>query len=370
MKIHISHVLYSFGLGGLEGMIASLINSMDAALFSHSICVLHDDLASLKKLNARDVDVHVVKRHFRHDPSTVVRLARILGKLKPDIVRTYNWTGVEGILAAKLSGMKTIVHSEHGFDIEEACKKIRRRILIRKLLLRYCARIISVSKNLREWLIEDVGIAKGRVIYIPNGCDIIEYCPGRDIELRRRFNIGDNDTVIGTVGNLKAVKDQQSLLEAFGKVAMSRKDIKLMLVGEGPLRKDLEALAGKIGIKEKTIFAGSVPDTACFYRAMDIFTLPSVSENMPNVLLQAMATALPIIATDVGDVRHMLEDGRGGTIIKPKDSNALEKSIRDCLDHLDLAQARGRFARNTVERLFDINKIKDDYEKLYKSLVG
>ena len=151
MKIRIVHVLYSFGLGGLEGMVAGLINNMDADTFSHSICVLHDDLASFKKIRAGGASVYVIKRHFTHDPSVVIRMAALFRKIRPDIVRTYNWAGMEGIVAARLSDIKTVIHSEHGSGIVEAhraCRAIERRILLKN-----CAGIIAVSKAIQSWLV-------------------------------------------------------------------------------------------------------------------------------------------------------------------------------------------------------------------------
>jgi len=370
MKIRIVHMLYSFGLGGLEGMIAGLINRMDRSIFSHSICVFCDELASLKKIDPGiAVDVHVIKRHFSHDPSVVIRLSGVLMKIRPDIVRTYNWAGMEGIVAAKLCGLRNIVHSEHGFDISEIYKQKKRRIAARRLLLKNCVKVIAVSKGLQRWLVEDVKVDSDKVAYIPNGCDISEFYPGKDAEVRRKLGIREDDIVVGTVGSLVELKDQKSLIEAFGRLAGPRNNIKLMLVGDGPMRNELERLSRAAGVKEKTIFTGRVTGPASFYRAMDIFALPSLSENMPNVLLQAMATGLPVIATDVGDVGHILDGEERGIIVKPKDIDAMEQGIKLFLDHPELGKDMGSAARKRIEEAFDILRIKNAYEKLYESIM-
>ena len=368
MKIRIVHVLYSLGLGGLEGVVAGLVRGMDTEIFSHSICILENDLASLEKFNLSGVDVHIVKRHFRHDPTVVLRLVRVFGKLKPDIVATYNWAGMEGIVAARLCGIKNIVHSEHGLGTEEALKKKRGRLLERRILLKCCVKVIAVSRAIQAWLIDKVKADGGKVICIPNGCDTSEFHPGKDLELRKRLGINDSDAVMGTVGSLIELKGHKELLEAFSRIARSRSGVRLMFVGDGPLRKDLEELSGKLGIKEKVIFAGRVMDVSPFYRAMDSYALSSFSEALPMALLEAMATALPIIATDVGDVKYMLGGGKGGIIVKPKDVDALESGMRYFLDHPDAARENGNFARKRAEVSFNIVKTKDAYEKLYKSL--
>ena len=370
MKIHIMHILYSFGLGGLEGEIASLINKMDSATFTHSICVFSDELAALQKIKSPAVDVYSVKRRFRNDPSTISQLCTLLRKHQPDIVRTYNWTGVEGIIAAKLCGIKNIIHSEHGFALEEIFKRKRRRILARRFLFRYCAKIITVSQTFRRWLLDEVRVGGDRVVYIPNGCDLARFFPGKEVELRKSLGIKDNDIIIGTVGSLIELKNQKSLIEAFRNVIASYGNLKLMLVGEGPLRKELEMLVEKSGIKEETVFTGSVVEPAPFYRAMDIFVLPSLTENMPNTLLQAMATALPIIATDVGDIRYMLEGEKGGIVIKPKDIYALTSAIKYFLENPQASKERAAFGRARVENKFNISTTKVAYEALYKSVIS
>ena len=370
MKIRIAHVLYSFGIGGLEGVLAELINRMDPGVFSHVIYIFSNDASSLNKIKREGVELRVIRRFFPHDPSTIIRLAIALKKSKPDIVRTYNWAGMEGIVAARLAGISNIIHSEHGFDIAEIYKKKNRRIIARRILLNKCVKVIAVSKGLQEWLVGDVNVDAGKVVYIPNGCDTVCFRPGKDLELRRSLGISDADTVIGTVGSLVALKDQRSLIEAFVRVAGSRNDVRLMIVGEGPLRKELESFAGTADVKERMIFTGNVVDPEKYYRAMDIFVLPSLSENMPNVLLQAMATALPIVATDVGDVRHMLDGEKGGIIVSPKDVEALASGIKQFLAHPDAAKGKGVFARRRVEDEFSMTRIKDVYEKLYRSLSG
>jgi sugar transferase (PEP-CTERM/EpsH1 system associated) len=366
MKIRIVHVLYSFGLGGLEGMVAGLINNMDADTFSHSICVLHDDLASFKKIRAGGASVYVIKRHFTHDPSVVIRMAALFRKIRPDIVRTYNWAGMEGIVAARLSDIKTVIHSEHGSGIVEAhraCRAIERRILLKN-----CAGIIAVSKAIQSWLVGYIRIGAEKVLYIPNGCDTSEFYPGKDAGSRRRSGITDGDIVIGSVGRLIGLKDHELLIRAFCKFAMTMKNVKLMIVGDGPLRKDLENLSEKLGIKERVIFTGNVTEISPFYRAMDIFALPSTSENVPNALLEAMSTALPVIATDVGDIGHMLDGGKCGIIVRPKDVDALASSLTQLVGHPDMAKDLGANARKRVENSFNIKNITDTYETLYKSL--
>ncbi len=365
MKIHIAHVLYSFEVGGLENMLVNLINAMDCNRFSHSIYVFCNKVQALGKIKSGNASTIVVKRIFPNDPTIIFRLAHAIRKGKPDIVCTYNWSGIDGIIAAKSAGVKTIIHSEHGFNIGEIHRQKKRRILARRFLFKYCDKVITVSKTLERWLTEIVGIEDAKITYIPNACDTNKFFPGKELEKRKKWGIGEDDIVIGTVGSLKELKNQKTLIEAFTQI--SRTDLKLLIVGDGPERERLEDLTSSLGAKDKIIFTGIVSDTACFYRAMDIFVLPSLAENAPSALLEAMATGLPIIATDVGDVRYMLDDTKGGIIVRPKDARAITDGINCFLDRPSLAKEKSNFVRKRVKELFDLDRMIKTYEKLYLS---
>lgn len=367
--IRIMHILHSFDVGGLETVIANLINRMDAGMFLHSICVFSKRTGALHLINDRNINVFIINRNFKHDPTVIFRLARLLKAEEPDMARTYNWGAVEGIIAAKLAGIKHIVHSEHGFDIDEILIKKKRRVLVRKILLRFCDKVITVSQVLQRWLVETVGIDANKLAYIPNGCDLNRFYPGRDEKIRNILSVKKNEILIGSVGSLKDLKDHGNLIRTFAAVNRYCPDLKLVLIGDGPKRKDLEALAREQDVSNKVVFTGAVVDTAPFYRAMDIFVLPSLSENAPNVLLEAMASGLPIIATDVGDVRYMLDGEQGGIIVKPKDTEAVARGIGYFVKNISAAREKGNFVRNRAEKMYGMNDMVRAYQSAYLTLM-
>lgn len=370
-KIRVTHVMYSFGLGGLEGMLATMIDRMNADAFSHSLCVFNEDLASLAKISrAKDVDVHVIKRRFSHDPTTVLRLAGVLKKAAPDIVRTYNWSGMEGIIAAKMIGAGIIIHSEHGFNMSEIYRKKIRRVLARRLLLGYCEKVIAVSEVLKNWLRDDVRVDKDKIVCIPNGCDLKRFFPGRDAVKRSELGVMEGQVLIGSVGALKKLKGYDVLLKGFVELAKIHDNIKLIIVGDGPEKKNLCAMAEDMGMAKKVIFPGTAREVAPFYRAMDIFVLPSLSENLPNTLLEAMASGLPVVASDVGDVRKMLGEGASGIIVEPSSVGQISAGIQRYLEVAGLAKEKGAAARNRAERYFNIEDVVRTYESLYLNAVS
>jgi sugar transferase (PEP-CTERM/EpsH1 system associated) len=362
--MRILHVLHSFDTGGLETVLAGLIDNMDRSRFSHSICVFSDRLKALEKIKSVPVEVHIVKRHFPNDPTVLPRLVRLMLKERPDVVRTYNWGGIEGIPAARAAGIRAVIHSEHGAELQEISKDLKRRIVTRRFLLKLCRNVISVSRYRRDWLIDTVGVDRQKVELIPNGCSLDRFCPGDDPGLREKLGIKSSDTVVGSVGTLKELKGYHLLLEAFAEVAARYNGLKLLIVGAGPERDRLIKLADDLDVRDIVFFPGEAADTAPFYKAMDVFVLSSLSENFPNVLLEAMATALPIVGTDVGDVRYMVDGDSGGVIAKPGDASSLEKGMEDILRDMSAARAKGCFARKRAEELFSFERMVGSYEKL------
>jgi len=365
-KIVVMHVLYSFGIGGLEACIAELINRMNPDRFSHHLCLLSDQMACMGKIwKPEGIQCHVVRRRFQHDPTLFLRLCALMMRVRPDIVATYNWGAIEAVIAARLSGIRRVIHSEHGFDIDEIYQQKRRRVLARRLILNACEKVIVVSKQLQNWLIDKVKVEPDRVVFIPNGCDLQRFRKPECQSLRESLNISGTDTVIGAVGTLKELKDPKTLILAFAKVAKSRGGLKLLFVGDGSQRHELEALANREGVSESVIFVGSVQDPAPYFSLMAIYVLASLYENLPMALLEAMAMGLPIIATDVGDVREALGDGEAGLLIRPQDVEGLRNALDQYVIHPEIARKKGKCAASRVVRLYSLATIIRRYEAVY-----
>lgn len=368
-KIYIMHILYGLGMGGLEKRLTSLINDMDKNVFSHSICTFSDDFKGREYIKNMETKYFLIKKKYGNDFTVPLRLAGLLRKEKPVIVRTYNWSGIYGIIAARLSWIPIIIHSEHGFNIDEMYQKKNRRIIARRILLSGVDKIIAVSKGLEKWLHCDIGIPQDKIAYISNGCDLDSFRPGKNDLGRRGLGIEEKDFVIGTVGTLNELKDQKTLISAFAQINKNNSSLKLLIVGDGPERKGLETLGQHLGVAKNIIFTGIVKGPQEIYRVMDIFVLPSRSENCPNAILEAMATGLPIVATNVGDVGYMLGGENGGIIVNPGNAVAIANGIKQFLDDPNDAKARGCFSRKRAEELFDSKKVVSLYGKLYLDLL-
>jgi glycosyltransferase involved in cell wall biosynthesis len=232
---------------------------------------------------------------------------------RPDVLVTCNWGSIEFALANLLPVTRHL-HVVDGFGTEERDRQIPRRVLMRRIALGRSP-VVLPSRNLVRLVTEIWKLPADIVRYVPNGIDLDRFAT--DGPLR-----GLAEPVIGTVAALREEKNIARLLRAFATLPRGR----LVIVGEGPMQPALEALAGSLGVAERVEFAGHHLDTAPFYAAFDIFALSSDTEQMPLSVIEAMASGLPVVSTDVGDVRLMLA-AENAAFVTERDDLALAAAL-------------------------------------------
>jgi glycosyltransferase involved in cell wall biosynthesis len=225
--------------------------------------------------------------------SNVWRFRKRLRDWRPDVLVTCNWGAIEFALANILPVTRHL-HVVDGFGPEERTTQIPRRVLVRRIALSRTP-VVLPSRNLVRIATEVWKLPPKVIRYVPNGIDLARFA----MDGTRR---GSAEPVIGTVAALRPEKNISRLLRGFATLKAGR----LVIVGDGPERPALEALAATLGVSQRVRFAGHHQDTAPFYAGFDIFALSSDTEQMPLSVLEAMAAGLPVVATDVGDVRLML----------------------------------------------------------------
>jgi glycosyltransferase involved in cell wall biosynthesis len=237
--------------------------------------------------------------------ATLLRLRKELARLEPERVLTYNFGALDGVLAARSLGLK-VVHHEDGFLPDEAHGFKRRRIWLRRLALRGDVDVVVISENLRRIARELWRVPEQRLHFVPNGIEVERFrVADGNTALRERLGIPRSALVVGAVGHLRPEKNVPRLLAALAQLA-PRLDVHALVLGDGPERARLEELARSPALAGRVHLVGYHSDPREHYRAMDVFALPSDTEQMPIALLEAMASGLPVLATDVGDVRVML----------------------------------------------------------------
>ncbi|MBW1796222.1 MAG: glycosyltransferase [Deltaproteobacteria bacterium] len=358
-KIRIVHVLHSFGTGGLEKGIATLVRNASPE-FEHVIVCMATSGKSERLLPS---NTEVVELHKPPGNSLVflLRLSRVLKSLHPDIVHTRNWGGMDGVIAARIAGIRSILHGEHGWEVLDPNGRNPKRVLARTILSRVVREYTCVSKQIKLWLEKTIGVKKS-VTQIYNGVDIQLYAPkGSSERIRAALDIPSAAFAIGTVGRLDPIKDHPTLFRAFEIARRKVPNSFLLIVGDGPEGQRLEALAGK-GVA----FIGNRTDVPGLLRALDVFVLPSRNEGISNTILEAMATAVPVVATNVGGNPELVEDGTTGFLVEPGDFQSMASAFSRYFENPDLRTQHGRAGREKVIREFTIEKMVKSYEEVYE----
>lgn len=374
----IAHVVYRFAVGGLENGVVNLINRMPAERWRHVVLALTDVDPAFEARIARD-DVRCIAlakppgQGYRQWP----RWTRLLRELRPDLVHTRNLAALEMQPAAWAAGVRARVHGEHGRDIEDMHGLSRRHRWMRRLHRPFVQHWVALSGELQGYLHDAIGVPAARVTRICNGVDDERFAPapggGRQPIAGSPFS-DPRLWLLGTVGRMQTVKAQPLLVQAFAQALREQPALagrtRLVLVGDGPLRAEAEARAAAAGIAPLVWFAGERGDVPDVMRGLDCFVLPSLAEGISNTILEAMASALPVLATRVGGNAELVADAETGEIVPPGDVAALAAAIRRWAADPAQAVAAGQAGRRRVARQFSLGAMVAAYEGVYGRVLG
>ena len=366
-KIKILHVLHSFNMGGLENGVVNLVNNSDQNIFAHEICCVTKSGSAALRLKRR-IPIYEMHKRDGNDWSLIPKLVKLIKNVRPDIVHTRNWGTVDSIVAAKLAGVRTVIHGEHGWNMDDPMGQNIRRRLVRKVLSGMVNYFVAVSEDIKQWMINSIGIKNTKVSKILNGVNTDKFCPIDNIGVRNSLGFSSKDIVIGTVGRLDPIKDQRLLLQAFSYLKHEKKNLCLVLVGDGPQKRNLESVKKTLPCGDRVVFLGERDDVDKILSAFDLFVLPSRNEGISNTILEAMATGLPVIATNVGGNPELVKHGHSGLLFPPGDCHALVDALNFYIEQNPyMIEIHGRNARERAIRDFSLQRMVKQYETLYQS---
>jgi sugar transferase (PEP-CTERM/EpsH1 system associated) len=356
------HVIPTLRTGGLEKMLLRLITDL-ADEFEH-VVVTPSRHGSLTPAFSKVAHVVPLGESRAPDRWTALRMALLFRALRPRIVHSRNWTCIDAIIGARVAGVRTVIHGEHGRDATDADGRnpVRRRI--RRALALLVTEFTAVSRDLARWLVEDVGVPARKVRHIPNGVDTECFAPRRPEAARHTLDVPACAAVIGTVGRLDPVKDHVGLIRAFAAVIPGRNAF-LLIAGEGPCRRRIEDTVRELGVGDRVRVLGERDDIPAVLNALDLFVLPSLGEGMSNAVLEAMATGLPVLATRVGGNSELVVDNVTGSLVPRGSLEAMVEAMRRYLDHPELMRAHGKAGRIRVEAEFALATTFGAYRDLY-----
>ncbi len=360
------HLIYCFDVGGLERVLINTINGMPKNTFKHVIISLTHASDFAKNLT-NNVEVIELHKKSGNDLTTHFKLCKHLRKIKPVVFHTYNISTIEYHPIAWLAGVKGHVHAEHGRDIGDPQGLNKKHNMLRKVMSYFIHQITPVSKDLEQWLINHVGIAKNKVSRVYNGMDYDRFSN----KVERPHH--PQEIIFGTVARLTPIKDQQNLLHAFSMLIAKQNDdvvkCKLKIVGDGPSAHELKQLALKLNIEDVVEFTGSSNEIANILESLDVFVLSSLAEGIPMTILEAMASGLPIVSTNVGGIPELVFHNVHGVLVEKANSEPLMKAMESYLVNQNLIVKHGQAGKTRIMDEFSEKSMVSSYLSIYQKLV-
>lgn len=288
---------------------------------------------------------------------------RAIADARPDIVNTHSSTDAWLVALASLTlrGAPPMVRTRH------ISAPVPTNFATRWLYNHATRHIVTTGERLREALIANNRLRADRITSIPTGVDTSRFQPGDAREARRVLGLDVEKRYIGIVATLRSWKGHLYLIQAFAQLAASDDNLRLLIVGDGPMLDVLKEHVAALGIADKVTFSGRQENVPEWLRAFDIFCLPSyANEGVPQALVQAMLTALPIVTTAIGSIGEAVSDGRSALIVPPKKADRLAVALRQLLNDPELAYRLGDAARACALNQFDLTTMLVRMEDIFR----
>lgn len=320
------------------------------------------------------VDLDVIQREIRplHDARALAAVTRLLDRSSYAIVHTHtSKPGMVGRLAATRVGVPGVIHTPHLFPFHEESGRLAAAAYVRyeRLAARWCHRIVTVSNFQRDWALR-LGIGgPEQVISIPNGVPTERTSTRRSrAEVMTELGIGKGFIILA-LGRLAPQKGIEYLVRAAPRIRQAVPDVRIMIVGDGPLERPLARLAAELGAEDTVRFLGFRRDVGELLAAADLVVLPSLWEGLSISLLEAMVAAKPIVTTSLGSNREVTDDGRAARLVPPKDVEALAAAIVALAASPDEREVLGRMAQNIQRERYTMRRMLDAYVAEYEGLL-
>ena len=362
-RIGLLHVLTSPTRGDVEEVVLGLLQHLDPGEFRVALAAppaLLDSVArDLESVSVELARVHVDGWLRRRE---LGRLSAFIARFRPHLVATH--TARATLLAAPLAKW-------HGTNVVETCHGGGARGLVpRRMVSRLVDRVIAVSEAARASLVAD-GYPADKIVVVPNGRDLsrLRSAIGREA-VRRELGLARAVPLVGVVGRLEPRMGHADVLEAWPSIVAEFPTAHLLVVGEGPLRRRLEARARELGVADGVSFAGARGDVARVLDALDVLALPAHSEALALIAVEASALGRPVVATAVGGMPEVIREARTGRLVPPGDAAALSRAIRGVLRDPLGAQRLGRAGRDFVGDRFSLERQVVSTARVYRDVAG
>jgi sugar transferase (PEP-CTERM/EpsH1 system associated) len=372
----IVHFIYRLAMGGVESTLVHLINSASGRGFRHAVVCITDSTEFRERIVVSGVPIVELRKGPGLQPAYYLALWRTLRGLRPAIFHSRNLGPLAGQWVAALAGVPGRIHSEEGRDMLDLDGTNFRYNLVRRAMRFVVHQYVTVNRDLQHWLVERIGVPASRIRLIHNGVDIVRFQPRRGA---RRLPAPDgfacdDSFVIGNAGRMAEVKAPLLLVEAFlaliAENAETRRRLRLVMIGDGPLRERCLRRLAEAGAAELAWLPGERGDVAEILPGMDLFVLSSLVEGIPVAVLEAMACALPVVCPRVGGLPEIVERDVTGCLTEPGGIESLASGVRRYLMDPDLVRRHGAEARRRVVEQYSLERTLDAYYKMYEYWLG
>lgn len=364
-KKKVLHIVEDLEIGGLEKIIANIVLGLDKDKYEIAVWCLARGGEIAEELVDKGVAVKILGMDSYHNPFKVLGLASLIKKKNVDILHTHGYfASTFGRLASILARTPVIITHVHttyyGFK--------KRNILIERFFSLFTDKIVCVSQAVNKFVVEVEGISEKKTCLIYNGVGkrrLFEGDIDSDVD-RRSLGFEDKDLVVITVASLTRHKGHQVLIDAARVISKRYENLRLLIVGDGPLRNKLEVYAKELQLSSKIVFTGQRKDITPLLRLTDFFVLPSTErEGLGIALIEAMAEGLPVIGTKLGGIPEVIEDDVNGLLVAPGSSYELAGAMEKLIRGKGIREKMGQMGRKIYEQRFTVSKMNQNIEALY-----
>jgi glycosyltransferase involved in cell wall biosynthesis len=356
-------VTFGMGVGGMERVIMDLCRYVDPERFRFSICCISVRGPLADQMEEEGIPVIFCEKQSRLNKYfRGLELGRIFRQADVQVLHTHHTPAfIDSVVGARLAGVPILINTDHCKDYPIQ----RHWMLLEKAASFWADEIVAVSRHTREELIRYEGIAGDKVSVIYNGINVRMTRKAAIHELRGELGLAPGEKVVGTVARLEDQKDLDLLLASIPYVVTKFPNTRIVIVGGGSKEADLKQQAARLGVSDRVVFTGWRPDAIDLMQLFDCFVLSSRFEGMPMVLLEAMALSKPIVATAVGGVPEVVQEGYNGFLVRDRDAECLGSAISHVLADGTLSTAMGKNGRALYEKHFTAEAMASAYQDLY-----
>ena len=356
-------ITHDLAIGGLQQVVVNICKTIDRERFDISVLCLRDLGEYTPEIEALGIKVQLLPQKKGPDYFSFIKVAQILRDEQVEIIHTHNTQPmVDGVLGAMFSGVKTIVHTDHARSFPDKL----RYMFAEWLVSHFCYRVVGVSEHTSRNLVKYEKISPKKIVTIMNGIDAGKYQKIIDKDLKKKeLGISSQGLILGLGVRLEEQKGITYLIKAMVKVRQKFPDVALVIAGKGSLEGILKEEAAELGIGNSVHFVGPRLDMPDLLNLFDLYVLPSNWEGLPIVLLEAMASSCPIVATAVGGNSMAIKHGYNGSLIEPRNPDKLAEEIIRVLSDKNIMNKYARNGYDTFAKDFSAEIMTREYERLY-----